>query len=125
MHDLRYPWFWWLPGVLIATGIAVGSLLPGTYVAEIPVRDKVLHALAYFTLMLWFAGIFRRERHWMVAALVFSFGLLLDLAQSLTESRSFELADVAADAGGILAAFALSWFLLAGWCRRVEQLLVP
>ena len=64
------------------------------------------------------------ERHWIVAALIFALGFAIDLAQGATPTRTFDLTDVAANAGGILIGLVLAWFLLAGWCRRVEQLLV-
>jgi VanZ family protein len=121
--ELRYPRVWWTLGWLLVAGVAAGSLMPASYVTEISSSDKLLHTLTYFILMIWFAGLYRREQHWVVAMLLFALGLALDLAQATTDSRSFDLADVAANAGGILVAFALAWFLLAGWCRRVEQLL--
>jgi VanZ family protein len=122
--ELRYPWFWRMLGWALVVGVAVGSLMPANYIAGVPASDKGMHALAYFTLMLWFAGQYARERHWILAVLIFSLGFALDLAQGLIPTRRFDLADVAVNAGGILAAFALSWFLLAGWCRRVEEFFV-
>lgn len=123
MVPLRYPWVWWVLGGLLAAGVAVGSLIPGEYLEGISIRDKVMHALAYFLLMLWFAGLYRRERYWLVALALFAFGLALDVAQAGTSSRSYDLADVAANAGGILVGLALAWLLFEGWCRRVEQII--
>jgi VanZ family protein len=126
MLELRYPWFWWAFGWLLIIGVTVGSLMPGSYLeflSHFSIRDKALHALAYLVLMLWFAGLYPRDRHWIVAALIFTLGFAIDLAQGATPSRTFDLADVAANAGGILVGLVLAWFLFAGWCRRVEQLL--
>jgi VanZ family protein len=122
MLQLRYPWVWWTFGWLLAGGVLVGSLMPGSYLEAFSIRDKLLHAGAYCLLMLWFSGLFRRERYWIIAICVFAFGFALDIAQAGTATRSFDLADVAANASGILVGFALAWWLLAGWCRRVEQL---
>jgi hypothetical protein len=122
MLNLRYPWAWWSCGWLLVIGISIGSLIPGDYLPDFSIRDKLLHAGAYGLLMLWFAGLYRRERHWIIAALIFALGFALDLAQAGTSSRSFELADVAANAGGILVGFALAFTLFEGWCRRFEQL---
>jgi VanZ family protein len=120
--SLRYPWVWWSVGWLLVAGVAVGSLVPSSFVDDVSIRDKPLHAMAYLALTLWFAGLYRRERHWILAALIFAFGFALDVAQSGTATRSFDLADVAANAGGILVGLVLAWFLFAGWCQRVEQL---
>ena len=70
-----------------------------------------------------FSGLYRRERYWLVAIAIFAFGLALDVAQAGTSSRSYDLADVTANAGGILLALALAWLGFEGWCRRVEQLI--
>ena len=121
MVELRYPWIWWTLGALLVAGVAVGSLLPGDWVPTFSIRDKALHAASYFTLMAWFSGIYRRERHWIVALLLLAFGFALDAVQGTTPTRSFEFADVAANGGGILLALILSRFLLEGWCRHVER----
>jgi VanZ family protein len=118
---LRYPWVWWSVGCLLAAGVTVGSLMPSSYIGNVAIRDKPLHLMTYLLLMLWFAGIYRRERHWILAIVIFAFGFVLDAAQSWTATRSFDLADVSANAGGILVGLVLAWFLFAGWCRRVEQ----
>jgi VanZ family protein len=108
-------------GGLLAGSIAVGSLVPGTNDNDFDMSDKFVHALAYFVLMFWFSGIWRRERHWILAIAIFAFGVAIELAQGITPSRSLELADAAANAGGILLALVLARFLPEGWCRRVEQ----
>ena len=70
--------------------------------------------------MIWFSGLYRRERHWIVALLLLALGFGLDMAQSMSSTRSFEMADVAANAGGILLGLVLARFVFEGWCRRVE-----
>ena len=125
MLKLRFPWLWWALGSLLVAGVVGGSLIPGEYVPGFLARDKLVHAGSYGLLMLWFAGLYRRERHLIIALALFALGFGLDVAQSGTATRSFDLLDVAADAGGIIAAFVLARYLFAGWCQRVEQLLVP
>ena len=124
MIPLRYPWVWWSLGCLLALGVAAGSLTPSGILDIVSVSDKIQHAFAYFVLMFWFSGLFRRERHWILAVAILAFGFGLELAQTGTSSRSFDLTDAAANAGGILLALALAWFLFEGWCRRVEQLVI-
>lgn len=84
-----------------------------------------MHLATYGFLMLWFSGMVERRRQWLIAVFLLVLGFLLDSAQSWTPSRSFELADVAANATGILLGLVLAHFLLAGWCQRVEKLLFP
>lgn len=123
MIPLRFPWVWWTLGWLLIAGVAAGSLVPGGTIGDFSVSDKVLHALAYFVLMFWFSGLYRRERHWILALAIVAFGFALELAQAGTASRSFDLYDAAANASGILLALVLAWFVFEGWCRRVEQIL--
>ena len=121
MLPLRFPWLWWALGWLLVAGVVFGSLLPG--VPSISPSDKLMHFGAYFILMVWFAGLYSRERHFIVAALLLLLGFGLDLAQGASPYRVFDWFDVAADAGGILVGLLLSRFVLAGWCQRVERLL--
>jgi VanZ family protein len=124
MPPLRYPWVWWTLGWLLVAGVVVGSLMPGSWVPGFSPRDKLLHAGSYFILMVWFSGLYRRERHLAIALLLLAFSFALDVAQSATPSRVFELGDVAANAGGILIGLLLARWIFAGWCQRVEQLFI-
>ena len=124
MLPLRFPKLWTALAWLLTAGVIVGSLLPGGVVAEIPVRDKLLHAGSYFVLMVSFAGFYRRGLYPIVAGVLLVLGLSLDLLQILTESRSFDWYDVAMNCAGVVTGLALSWYLLGGWCQRVEQRLL-
>lgn len=122
MASLRFPWFWWGCGTLLLVSVCVGSLSPLQQDVFTVVDDKVLHALAYATLMLWFSGLFLRgPRIAAVAVLLFLLGLVLDMLQGMVSTRTFDLWDVAANGSGILAAWVLAQMLLAGWCERVER----
>src|SRR5690606_2477913 len=125
MVPLRYPWLWRLVGWLMIAGVIVGSLMPGQAIPKAVASDKLLHAGIYLLLMIWFAGLYRRSRHAWIAHGLMVLGLGLDLLQGMTSSRTFDLADVAANAAGILAALVLSYRLLEGWCQRMERWLVP
>ena len=108
----------------MTAGVIIGSLLPGDVVAEIPVRDKLMHAGAYLVLMVCFAGFYRRGLYPFVALVLVALGLTLDLLQLLTDSRSFDWNDVAMNCAGVVTGLVLSWSLLGGWCQRVEQRLL-
>lgn len=122
MLPLRFPWVWWSLGWLLVAGVIVFSLLPGSAVPSFWLRDKALHALAYFLLMIWFSGIYRRERHWLIAIALFVLGFALDVAQRATATRVFDLKDVAANTGGILVGLLLARYVFEGWCRHVERI---
>ena len=124
MLPLRFPKLWIAFAWLLTAGVIVGSLLPGEVVAAIPIRDKVMHAGSYFVLMVAFAGLYRRGLYPIVAVALLALGLGLDLSQLLTETRSFDWHDVGMNCAGVAIGFVLSWWLLGGWCQRVEQRLL-
>jgi len=122
---LRYPRVWLSLGWLLVLGVIVGSLLPAPVVREItpPVSDKLMHFGSYFLLMVWFAGLYPRSKHVLVALALVALGTALDILQgAATRTRSFELLDIAADAVGIVVALVLSAWLLEGWCLWFERL---
>jgi VanZ family protein len=124
MLPLRYPWLWWAFGWLLVAGVVFGSLLPGAAMPTFSVSDKLLHAGSYLILMLWFSGLYRRERHFVIALWLFVLGFVLDFAQGMAPYREFDWRDVAANGGGILVGLLLSRWVFEGWCRRIEQLFV-
>jgi hypothetical protein len=121
---LRFPKLWTALAWLLTGGVIVGSLLPGDVIGHIHVRDKLMHAGAYFALMVCFAGLYRPGLYALVAGVLVVLGLSLDLLQLLTETRSFDWRDVGMNCVGVVTGLALSWWLLGGWCQRVEQRLL-
>lgn len=122
--SLRFPAVWWTVGWLLVAGVCIGSLLPGTALPNLFIGDKWQHAGAYFLLMIWFGGLSERGRHFVVAAILLVLGFGLDSIQGGMVSRRFDLADVAANGVGIILGLILTRSVLAGWCHRVERLLL-
>jgi VanZ family protein len=121
---LRFPKLWTAFAWFLTAAVIVGSLVPGPVLTAIPMRDKVEHAAAYLVLMVCFAGLYRRGLYPAVAAALLALGVSLELLQLLTETRTFDLQDIAMNCAGVAAGLALSWWLLGGWCQRVEQRLL-
>ena len=121
MLPLRYPWIWAGFGWALVIGVIVGSLMPGSSVPDLHLSDKALHVGAYFLMMIWFAGLYRRKVHPIIAVVLLLLGVALDLLQATTRTRSLEIADIAADAAGIFVGLLLSFWLLEGWCQRLER----
>jgi VanZ family protein len=101
-------------GWLYAAAIVGLSLMPDPPDAglELEYGDKLQHFLAYAGLMFWFAAL---ERRWHArlgyAALWIGMGVALEFAQRSTGQRSFELADMAANALGVAAGAAAALIL--------------
>lgn len=124
MLPLRFPRLWSCLGWLLVIAVIVGSLMPGQAMQDVRVDDKVMHAGAYFVLMVWFAGFYRHSAYPVIATVLLALGLALDLLQLLTDTRSFDWYDVAMNSTGVILGFVLSTLLLGGWCQRVEQRLL-
>jgi VanZ family protein len=123
--SLRYPKFWAATGWLMIAGVIVGSLIPNAAVPTIGgLSDKAMHASAYFTLMVWFAGFCRRSLYPVIAGVLVALGVGLDLLQQLTATRVFEWYDVAMNCSGVAIGLAASLALLGGWSQRLEQRLL-
>ena len=100
-------WFWRAIGFALIAGVIWQSLTPHPLDIDVPQGDKVGHFLAYGVLMFWFAQLSwaHRERIRYAAGFV-ALGIALEFAQRLTGYRVFEIADMAANAVGVL----FGWF---------------
>jgi VanZ family protein len=89
---------------LYAAAIAVLSLVPRLPQVELEHADKLGHFAAYALLMFWFCWLYRaRNVRLACGAGWIAMGVALEFAQGATGYRSFELADMAANALGVLA----------------------
>jgi VanZ family protein len=123
--QLRYPWIWLLVGWVLVLAVCGGSVVPGDSLGEVGrINDKLLHAGSYFVLMVWFAGLYPRRLHGVIALVLLSLGVALELVQDTLASRYFDPLDVVANAAGVLLGLLLSVSVLEGWCQRVEQRLL-
>ncbi len=125
MQPLRYAWAWLLGGVVLLVAGLVSALSPVQSFVPLALNDKAIHAAGFAVFMVWFGGIFQaRVAPVLVVALV-SYGLLIELLQSLTVTRQAESLDLAADVAGVLLGWALSAAGLSRWCATLESWFVP
>lgn len=110
----------WIAAILAVAGvIVIASLSPRPVVPSATLPDKYSHFLAYFALALLGSGIATPAGLWRVMARCFLLGASLEAAQALlTTHRVADFADLAANAGGILAAWLIAGQGRAGWGLR-------
>ncbi|MEH6476433.1 MAG: VanZ family protein [Sneathiella sp.] len=92
--------------LLLAVGIAVGSLMPIDAVPKAVslVSDKIQHAGAYFCLgVLGWLGAKDRQGVIILFLLSFALGISIEFLQPLT-GRHFEWADMVANTSGLIVA---------------------
>lgn len=121
MLELRYRRAWLASVWLLVAAIVAASLWPAPVSPPEPGLDKLGHYGAYLLLALLGAGIVAAGKVWLAMLRTFLLGVVLEVGQAIfTASRSAEWADLAANAAGVLTAWALVAAGLAGWARRVE-----
>lgn len=109
-------------GWLLIVLVVIGSLAPAGPAFELSLSDKARHFLGYFVLMLYFAGLYPRRRHALLAVAFFLMGAALELLQgAMTATRTMDLHDVGVNSGGIAAAFLLARLGLGDWARRLDR----
>jgi VanZ family protein len=112
---------WLLVGMAVWLSLGPPGAVEAVWVLPIPFSDKLGHFLAYAGLMVWFAGLYRREHHLLVAQYLFIFGLLMELTQGGLSHRSAEFGDMIANTAGILAGLLSAWAGLGHWCEWTER----
>ena len=118
MAKLRHLRLWQMLGGTLCLLVVYLSLTPSPPDLGVDQGDKLGHLAAYAGLMWWFAQLYPTLRSRLIWAAAFvALGVGLEFAQRATGYRSFELADMAADALGVL----LGWLLAP---PRLPNLLV-
>jgi VanZ family protein len=106
--ELQFRPLWQVIGVILIALVVYESLTPHPISVPVDQGDKVGHVLAYATLMFWFAQLHDKAGVRIAWAAAFvALGVLMEFLQALTDYRSFEVADMVADACGV----ALGWIV--------------
>lgn len=100
---------WLIAGWLLVLLVIFLSLAPVSIEVPVDEGDKFGHVAAYAALMFWFANLFETlNRRSMLAIGFVVLGIALEFVQGWTDYRTFEAADMAADAFGVAAGWALA-----------------
>jgi VanZ family protein len=120
-RELRWFKLWSTIGWLLVVTVIYLSLTPHPIEVDVEQGDKLGHSLAYFSLMLWFAQLYRRRLHvwWGLGFIVL--GVVLEYLQGWSGYRDFEYLDMAADAFGVAVAWLLGGTALASLLSGLEQ----
>ena len=109
-------------GWLLIAAIVIGSLTPAGVDLRFHLSDKVRHLSSYLVLMLYFSGLYPRERHPLLALAFFLLGALLEIVQgTLTTTRHMDLIDLTANTLGIVLGFVFARLGVAEWARRFDR----
>jgi VanZ family protein len=121
MLTLRHRRFWIVASVLLVAAVVVGSLQTAFATGVMRGFDKVEHFGTYMFLAVWFTGLYRRRRYWLVAAGLLALGLSMEIAQFVMQAgRMGDPYDMAANTGGVAAGLLLACVATGGWAERLE-----
>jgi len=123
LNKLRFPNLWLIVGFLLVMLVIVASLMPNPpHVAQFRGNDKLGHFAAYVAITFWFGQIYTRNRERWTMALVFVIlGISLEYLQRLSGYRTFEYADMGANAAGVFCALLLTQTPLSKSLAVVER----
>jgi VanZ family protein len=124
---LRFPRLWVTLGWVFVVAAVIVCLMPGQDLgALVNYNDKLMHALGYIALVVWFTGIYPRSRYWLIAVLLFAMGVAVEYLQEwMHAGRQRDWNDVVANSVGIVIGIVLSLLLLGGWMQKVENWIAP
>jgi hypothetical protein len=116
---------WLIIGFVLVSAVIVVSLMPSPpNPAEFKGSDKLGHFAAYAFMMLWFAQIYVRNRvRWAIALGLAILGIALECLQGLSGFRTFEYADMGANAAGILCGLLLAQTRISRTLAVIEKAL--
>jgi VanZ family protein len=122
MLALRYRGFWIASSVVLVAIVVWGSLQTAFSAAPIRGFDKVEHFGTYLCLALWFTGLYRRPRYWLIAVALLGLGLAMEVGQfAMRSGRLGDPYDMAANTGGVAAGLLLALLATGGWAQKVED----
>lgn len=129
MLPLRYPREWRTASLVILLLVLLATLMPAFWV--FPDRssfrlwfgevDKWLHGITFALLAVWFAGQYRRQAYWRIAAGLLAFGMLIEACQRAVGYRTADWLDVVANCSGIGLGLLAAVAGVGGWALHVES----
>jgi len=126
LTPLRFEGLWTALGVGFVLLVVYLSLASDPPDIDIPGGFDFGHLIAYGWLTIWFAQIhLLTRRRFAFAAGFCALGVALELAQTMTATRMFELTDIALDFAGVLIGLILAYTPVQHALRMLERLLAP
>jgi hypothetical protein len=125
-NRLKFTRLWTSLGLILVGAVIYLSLAhflpPENF--TFPESDKTLHFCAYAVMMFWFGQIYQgKVGSFVIAPCLILLGSLLEFFQGMTDYRTFEYSDMAANAVGVLFGLFISHTRLGRLFFLCEQVL--
>jgi VanZ family protein len=119
VNETKLRQLWIMAILVLVIAIVYTSLTPRPVIPNESFSDKTAHFLAYFSLALLGSGIASPATLWRTMLRCFLLGATMEAAQALlTDHRVADVADLAANAAGIVMAWLIAGQGRAGWGLR-------
>jgi len=121
-NELRLARYWFGLAYIMLLVFGILSLMPGPDIGD---SDKIAHFVSYAALSAWFSLIIEeRKSLWRILIGLISYGLLLELLQSLTSYRIGDLADALANSLGVITGLTFYFSPLRRILRKIDRWLL-
>ena len=121
---MRHPRLWAVAGWTIVAAIVWLSVTPSPPEFELENADKLEHLIAYGALTFWFCQLHASHRAQFAFVIGFiAMGIALEFVQGALAYRTYDTADMIANAIGALAGWAVARATGSGLFARIERLL--
>ena len=122
---LRYPRLWLVGGWMLIGLAVLASLSPVQDLPHVSGSDKMHHFIAYFSMTLWFAGLYPRSQYIWIGIAMFALGGVIEAAQGAMDlGRQADFYDMIANMSGVIVALSVAFMGLGGWTQWLEKRLV-
>ena len=119
---LRYPRLWLVGGWLLIGLALLASLSPAQELPQVSGSDKLHHFIAYFSMTLWFAGVYPRTQYLWIGIAMVALGIFIEGAQSaMGLGRQADVYDLVANTSGVLVALIFASMGLGRWTQWIEN----
>lgn len=107
---LKLSLIWWPFAFFLLFAVIFLSFYKISMEAGFSLSDKLMHIIAYFSLMLFFSQLFQSAKAHLILAVLFTIlGGLIEIGQGFTGYREASVLDLFANMIGIF----IAWFLVA------------
>lgn len=107
--NLRYKKIWLLLGFAMIAFVVYETLTSTPIDTGMKISDKLLHIAGYFGMMGWFVQIIHNNKQRLLLAIGFvCLGIALEVLQGWGSNRHYEVADMLANATGVMLAWLLA-----------------
>lgn len=121
VYQLKHRKLWLSIAWTFILGIIVLSLVPNLPDTGLDHGDKFGHTMAYVLATWWLIQLYPPSRYLLITLALISMGALLEVAQSFSPYRHFDVYDALANTVGVTAGWLLNKTVLGTTVQKLEE----